>query len=356
MEKRLLNPGFWHSKRVLITGHTGFKGSWLSLWLQMLEADVTGFALPPDPDQSLFVQAKVANGMDSIVGDVCDPEHVQAVVAQARPQIVFHMAAQSLVRESYLRPAETFRTNVQGTINVLEAIRQVEGAFLVNVTSDKCYQNVGSSSGYREDAPLGGSDPYSNSKACAELVTASYRESFFEGSRVATARAGNVIGSCDWATDRLIPDLIRAAQNGKTAPIRYPDAVRPWQHVLDCLSGYLSLAEALLEDVGVASAWNFGPRAGEGRSVSWICDAVTRRWPGDLSWEVEAGNHPPEARLLQLDSSKADKDLGWRPRLGLEEAIDWTVEGYVSAADAGALRRVLEKQLDTYMSMDEVNE
>lgn len=352
LESGLLNHSFWRSKRVFLTGHTGFKGSWLSLWLNRLGAQVTGLGLAPEPGPSLFEQAGVGVAVDSVMGDVRDPDVVNEAIARAEPEVVFHMAAQSLVRRSYIDPVTTYETNVLGTAHLLEAVRGIDNIRVVVVTSDKCYENVGTLRPYREDDPLGGRDPYSSSKACAEHLTASYRNSFFGGRCLATARAGNVIGGCDWAEDRLIPDLARAAMERRPAVLRNPDSVRPWQHVLDCLSGYLTLAEAL-EGSETASAWNFGPEPDGTRSVGWMADAFAEHWPGGVEWTTQPDEFLSEARLLQLDSSKARSRLGWQPRLTLEEAVAWTVRVYEVSNDEQQLRQVIEKQLDHYMSSAE---
>lgn len=351
LESGPLNRSFWRSKRVLLTGHTGFKGSWLSLWLNRLEAEVTGLGLEPEAAPSLFEQAGVGGSMHSMVGDVRDPDVVKEAIARAEPEVVFHLAAQSLVRRSYTDPVTTYDTNVLGTAHLLEAVRGIDDVRVVVVTSDKCYENVGTLRPYREDDPLGGRDPYSSSKACTELLAASYRSSFFEGRCIATARAGNVIGGCDWAEDRLVPDLARAALEQRAAVLRNPDSVRPWQHVLDCLSGYLALAEGL-EKAESASAWNFGPDPDGTRSVGWMADAFAEHWPGGIEWTIEPDKGLPEARLLQLDSSKARSGLGWQPRLTLEEAVAWTARVYKASNDEQELRQVIGEQLDHYTSGD----
>lgn len=346
---------FWKDKKVLVTGHTGFKGSWLCIWLQKLGANVVGYALGPHTEPSLFEVAHVGEGMTSIVGDVRDGEHLQAVVAEHRPEIIFHLAAQALVRRSYQEPIETLSTNVMGTANMLEAVRQANHGsrprVVVSITSDKCYLNKEWAWGYRETDELGGHDPYSGSKGCAELVIRCYRDSFFPPERieehevaVGSTRAGNVIGGGDWATDRLIPDIIRAIVAGKPVIIRSPHAIRPWQHVLEPLNGYLSLAEHLWtpdETSGYepqfASAWNFGPSSEDAKTVSWIVDYLTRAWGEGARWELDAGPHPHEDTYLKLDCSKASSRLGWRPKLDLSTTLDWIVEwyrGYQHAVDA----------------------
>lgn len=326
-ERGRVRPDFWAGRRVLVTGHTGFKGSWLSLWLQTMGADVSGLALPPATQPALFEAAGVAAGMRSELGDIRDLERVRQVVAEAPPEVVIHMAAQPLVRASYDDPVGTYATNVMGTVNVLEAVRAVPGVrAVVSVTTDKCYENREWPWGYRETEAMGGHDPYSSSKGCAELVTAAYRTSFFHSDDVAalaSARAGNVIGGGDWADDRLVPDILRAFERGEPVRIRNPLSTRPWQHVLEPLSGYLVLAQALVEQGrSFAEGWNFGPRDEDARPVEWIVDRMTGRWAGARAWERDEGFHPHEAGWLKLDISKAGQRLGWRPRWSLEEALD----------------------------------
>lgn len=326
-----MNKTFWQGKRVFLTGHTGFKGSWLSLWLQSLGAEVTGYALNPPTNPSLFEVAKVANGMNSIIGDIRDLHSLQNAVYHARPEVVIHMAAQPLVRYSYSNPVETYATNVMGSVHLLEAIRNTKGIkVVVNVTSDKCYENREWLWGYREDEAMGGYDPYSNSKGCAELVTAAYRSSFFNpekyeehGVAIASARAGNVIGGGDWADDRLIPDFICAIVAGETVVIRSPNAIRPWQHVLEPLSGYLLLAEKLYKGgIEFAEAWNFGPSDNEAKSVEWIINELVTHWGDDASFVVDASTaNLHEANFLKLDCSKARVSLGWRPKWDATETI-----------------------------------
>lgn len=349
-----MNSGFWRGRKVLVTGHTGFKGSWLALWLQRLGADVTGFALEPPTDPSLFASARVADGMKSVIGDIRDLEAVTAVVAGERPEILFHLAAQSLVRRSYRDPVETFSTNLMGTVHVLEAARRGESVrVLVNVTSDKCYANREWLWGYREGEPLGGADPYSSSKACAELASAAYRHSFFasdggHGVRLAlaSARAGNGIGGGDWAADRLVPDVFRAFLEKRPASIRNPGAVRPWQHVLDMLNGYLILAERLsASGAEYGEAWNFGPYDEDVRPVGWMADRLAALWGNGAGWEVDRASQPPEAGLLRLDSAKARARLGWFPRLRLERALEWTAEWYREHGRGADARSVTERQI-----------
>ncbi len=326
-----VNSDFWRARRVLLTGHTGFKGSWLSLWLQSMGADVHGLALEAPTTPSLYAEARVGEAMGSTTGDIRDYEAVRSCMAAVRPEIVIHMAAQPLVRLSYSEPVATYATNVMGTVHVLEAARHAGSVrAIVNVTTDKCYENREWVWGYREDEPMGGHDPYSNSKGCAELVTSAYRRSFLgdSGVGVATARAGNVIGGGDWASDRLVPDILRAFERGAPVVIRNPHASRPWQHVLEPLSGYLLLAQQLItQGQAVAEAWNFGPRDDETRPVRWIVENLAQRWGNGARWELDAGNHPHEAHHLKLDISKAGSRLGWRPYWSLDAALgrvtDW---------------------------------
>lgn len=320
-----MNADFWHEKRVFLTGHTGFKGSWLSLWLQSLGAEVCGLALEPPSQPNLFSVAKVGAGMESVIGDIRDLETVHRTMAAFRPDVVFHMAAQPLVRLSYSEPVATYATNVMGTVHVLEAARRVDSVrCIVNITTDKCYENREWIWGYREDEPMGGHDPYSNSKGCSELVTSAYRRSFFQksGVAIASARAGNVIGGGDWAADRLIPDILRAFERQKPVLIRNPHSTRPWQHVLEPLSGYMTLVERLW-DTGqeFAEGWNFGPRDEDARPVQWIVERMVEAWGQDASWRQEAGEHPHEAHYLKLDISKAGHQLAWQPRWNLQTAL-----------------------------------
>ncbi|HXB97474.1 MAG TPA: CDP-glucose 4,6-dehydratase, partial [bacterium] len=332
-----MNPGFWRGKRVLLTGHTGFKGAWLSLWLERCGASVTGFALAPPTSPSLFDLAGVAAGLAHVEGDVRDLGALRAAVARAEPDVAIHMAAQSLVRLSYEQPSETYATNVQGTANFLEALRTAAGARVaIVVTSDKCYRSRPDADGYREGDPLGGHDPYSNSKACAELVTGCYRDAFFStpgGLALASVRAGNVVGGGDWAKDRLVPDILKALAQGRAPEIRYPDAVRPWQHVLEPLGGYLLLAEKLWQDPSLAGPWNFGPSRDDEKPVRWIVERLQAGLAAPAPWKPQPGQHPKEAEALRLDSGKARAGLGWKPRWALGRALDAIMEwqrGYLA--------------------------
>lgn len=343
------DPAFWAGRRVLVTGHTGFKGSWLLVLLDMLGARVTGLALEPDTTPSMFNLIGGTVLCDHHVADIGDAAAVEAIIAQAAPEIVLHLAAQPLVRRSYADPIDTFRTNVMGTAHVLEACRKTSSvATIVSVTTDKCYANDGRTEGYREDAPLGGHDPYSNSKACAELVSACWRDSFFaeRGIGLATARAGNVIGGGDWSADRLVPDAIRAFSAGRALAIRNPDAVRPWQHVLEPLAGYLLLAEALFANpTRFARGWNFGPAPTDMASVRDVIDLLADHMEVPHQWEQQAGHHPHEAATLTLDSSDAGDALGWRPRLSLDRALLLTVDWHRAADKGEATRKQAEALL-----------
>ena len=348
---------FWRGKKVLVTGHTGFKGSWLTLWLQALGAKVTGYALAPDTTPNLFELARVADGIDSVISDIRDRHAVLNAMKAASPEIVIHMAAQPLVRESYASPVETYETNVMGTVHVLDAVRHVQGVkSVVIVTTDKCYENHEWEWGYRENEAMGGYDPYSSSKGCAELVTAAYRRSFFNpstyathGVAIASARAGNVIGGGDWATDRLIPDIMRAIMREERVRIRSPHAIRPWQHVLEPLSGYLLLAEKLYsEQSRYAEAWNFGPNDADARPVQAIVERLTSQWGEGASWALDGDEHPHEATFLKLDCSKARNRLGWQPRWNLERALDEIVAWYKAAARQEDMRAVTLEQIDQF--------
>ncbi len=348
------HPDFWHGKRVLLTGHTGFKGSWLSLWLQSLGANLRGIALEPPTDPALFEVARVAAGMEHRIVDVRDFAAVKTQMDEFQPEIVIHMAAQPLVRLSYSQPIETYATNVMGTVHVLEAARHVGSVrAIVNITTDKCYENREWVWGYREDEPMGGYDPYSNSKGCAELVSSAYRKSFLKeaGIAMATARAGNVIGGGDWAADRLVPDILRALEKNEPVLIRNPYAIRPWQHVLEPLSGYLLLAERLYTtDQADAEGWNFGPRDEDARPVQWIVEHLCEDWGNGASWILQSGDHPHEASFLKLDISKARQRLQWAPRWSLETALkhitDWN-QAWMNGQD---MRAICQKQIFEYGS------
>jgi CDP-glucose 4,6-dehydratase len=382
-----IDPDFWAGRRVLLTGHTGFKGAWLSLWLQALGARVSGLAPGPPTRPSLYELARVATEMKAERAvDVRDAEGVREALREERPEIVLHLAAQPMVRRSLRDPAMTYAVNVLGTVNVLEAVRLEPGDVhaVVVVTSDKCYENPGDSRRFVEGDPLGGSDPYSSSKACAELVTAAYRRSFFSAPRdsaadaspllassgraapfelhaspgageeagarvrVASARAGNVIGGGDWGEDRLIGDIVRAVRTGEIVKVRNPDAVRPWQHVLNPLSGYLRLAEELWRSPLAAQAWNFGPREGDARTVRWIVERLEALWQGAFAWEPDGGENPPEAGYLALDSGAAERGLGWLPEWDLAEALERVVEWHEAERRAEDMREASLAQIERF--------
>ncbi len=353
-----MNPTFWSCKKVFVTGHTGFKGSWLSLLLQQLGAKVTGYALQPPTTPSLFEVAQVAQGMTSIIGDIREGAMLANAMQQAAPDIVIHMAAQPLVRRSYVDPVETYSTNVMGTVHLLEAVRQTPSVrAVVNVTTDKCYENKEWVWGYRENEPMGGFDPYSSSKGCAELVTAAYRNSFFNSSKhnehhvaLATARAGNVIGGGDWAEDRLIPDILRAIQKGQSVNIRNPHATRPWQHVLEPLSGYLVLAEKLhTHGPAFAEAFNFGPAEEDAKPVNWIVEQLTQNWGEGAAWHLDGGTHPHEAHYLKLDCSKAHNLLGWSHRWHLSQALEAIIDWHKAHQGGQDMRVLCIKQIQNYL-------
>lgn len=351
---REVNPDFWKGKRTFLTGHTGFKGSWLSVWLQSMGAEVHGLALSPPTTPALFDEANVSGGMKSTIGDIRDYATVLAAFKSCRPEIIIHMAAQPLVRYSYQAPVETYATNVMGTVHVLEAARQVGTAkAIVNVTTDKCYENKEWVWGYREDEPMGGHDPYSNSKGCSELVTSAYRRSFCQqsGIALASARAGNVIGGGDWATDRLVPDIFRAFEKMQPVVIRNPHATRPWQHALEPLSGYLVLAEHLFaEGEPFAEGWNFGPDYEDARPVQWIVERMVEAWGNGASWELDGGDHPHEANYLKLDTSKARTKLNWKPRWDLAKSIEKTIEWHHAWLNNADMRAKCIQQIKEYQS------
>lgn len=354
MEGVGVTSDFWRGKRVFLTGHTGFKGGWLALWLQAMGAEVHGYALNPPTETNLFTVAEVGKGMaSSVIADIRDASKFSEAIKSAKPQIVFHLAAQPLVRYSYAQPAETYAVNVMGTVNLLEAVRATPGVkAVVNVTTDKCYENREWVWGYRENEPMGGFDPYSSSKGCAELVTAAYRRSFLApaGIALASARAGNVIGGGDWAADRLIPDFLRALDAGETLRIRSPQSTRPWQHVLEPLSGYLMLAERLYADgAAFAEAWNFGPSDEDARSVQWIIGRLAEMRK-DVNWQCDETPQPHEAHYLKLDSSKAHTQLNWQPRWQLATALDKTVEWHQAWRDGQNMHATTLAQIAAYQT------
>ena len=348
------DSGFWRDRRVLLTGHTGFKGAWAAIWLHRLGARVTGLALQPDTEPSLWNAAGAGLVHESIIGDIRDPAIVGEAVARAKPSVVLHMAAQPLVRRSYAEPVDTFATNVMGTIHLLEALRSSEGleAVLI-VTTDKVYSNAEQGRDFIEDDPLGGHDPYSASKAAAEIAAASYRTSFFEPIRipVATARAGNVIGGGDWSADRLIPDVWRAASQGESVALRNPDSTRPWQHVLEPLAGYFLYLEALGSRRPVPSALNFGPPAGASASVAHVAEMMAEALGSQTAWRRDEGPAPPEMKLLSLDPRRAIDSLGWRPLLSCEEAIEWSASWYAQHDRGADPLRLCRAQLDAYEAL-----
>ena len=355
-----MNPTFWRGKRVLITGHTGFKGSWLSLWLASLGAHVTGYALGPSSSPSLFNLANINSALVNVEADIRNLEQLRKSLAENQPEIVFHLAAQSLVRTSYEDPLLTYETNVMGTANLLESIRGLKlPCSVVNVTTDKCYENKEWYWGYREVDPLGGFDPYSNSKACSELVTASYRSSFFPPSKyekhkvaLATARAGNVIGGGDWAKDRLIPDVLKALEDNQTLEIRSPNSVRPWQHVFEPLNGYLMLAEQLhTNGPEFSKAWNFGPNEQDTYTVADVANKVSQLWGKQNAWRAASGEHPHEANYIKLDASLARNELGWSPVLCIDKSLKLIVDWEKARLNNVDVRVTSLKQIKDYQEM-----
>jgi CDP-glucose 4,6-dehydratase len=354
-----MNKLFWKDKKVFITGHTGFKGAWLSLWLQDCGAILTGYALAPNTTPNLFDLASVANGMESVVGDVRDLEKLTKTMSDFSPDVVIHLAAQPLVRHSYKSPVDTYSTNVMGTVNLFEAVRKTASVkAVVNVTTDKCYENKEWFWGYREDEAMGGHDPYSNSKGCSELVTSAYRNSFFNYSgsaKIASARAGNVIGGGDWAADRLIPDIFKSLENQEPVVIRNPSATRPWQHVLEPLSGYLVLAERLfIEGDKYAKGWNFGPEDNDVKSVRTIIEYLVERWGSSAEWIHDVSEQPHEAQLLKLDISRAKNLLEWAPKWSLFTALDSIVEWHKELIEGGDMRLTSLKQINKFENIRKI--
>lgn len=346
-----MTPGFWTGKRVLLTGHTGFKGAWLALWLENLGAEVFAVALPPASHPNLFDALAPGSRIESIFGDLREPTTARSILAKSQPEFVFHLAAQALVRPAYQDPVATFATNVLGTVHLLEAIRQSPSVKVaLVVTSDKVYANDDRRQAFCEDDPLGGHDPYSASKACQEIVVDSYRSSFYsqDSLRIATARAGNVIGGGDWAIDRLIPDFVRAAATKQPVALRLPGSTRPWQHVLDPLAGYLRFVEKLDSGADVPDALNFGPRRSESRSVRWVIERMIARWGDGASWKMDNAPTPPEAPVLEIDSTLATRRLDWLPRLSLESALDWTVDWYRAHERGSDMRAFSLEQIGRY--------
>lgn len=352
-----LDSNFWKKRKVLITGHTGFKGSWLSILLHSLGADVYGYALKPHTNPNLYGLAKVDQLVSSTIGDIRDCHLLLKTLREVQPEVIIHMAAQAIVRESYRNPRETYEVNVMGTVNMLDGARQVASVkAIVNVTTDKCYENREWHWGYRENEPMGGYDPYSNSKGCSELVTASFRNSFLNpkeyqkhGVALASARAGNVIGGGDWAEDRLIPDFIRAISNGEKVLIRSPYAIRPWQHVLEPLTGYLTLAEKLYtEGPKFAEGWNFGPEDKDAKTVEWIMAAICKFWGDNASFSIDTNPQPHEANYLKLDWSKAKAELGWKPRWDIETALKSIVDWNKAYLNGENMLEICEQQIMAY--------
>lgn len=348
---------FYNGKKILITGHTGFKGSWLCLLLNELGAKVVGYALQPPTSPSLFEEAKIENNIISYIGDIRNLEFLTEVLQKEQPEIVIHMAAQPLVRDSYKIPVETYEINVMGTVHILEACRNTSSVkSIVNVTTDKSYENKEWHWGYRENEPMGGYDPYSNSKGCSELVTSAYRNSYFNpkdynthGVGIASARAGNVIGGGDWANDRLIPDFIRAITNNETLHIRSPYAIRPWQHVLEPLTGYISLAMELYEDgPKYASGWNFGPEDSDAKNVEWITETICNIWGNNATYEIDKSPQPHEANYLKLDTSKAKAELNWFPKWTIKTALQSIVDWNKAWINGSNMKEVTVQQIYKY--------
>lgn len=361
MEKMEINSSsqiisnFWKGKKVLITGHTGFKGSWLSLWMQMMDVNLAGIALNPITQPSLFNEAKISSGMTSINGDIRNFDLVLETFEKYKPEIVFHLAAQPLVRYSYDNPRETYETNVMGTINIFEAVRKVNSVkVLVNVTSDKCYENKEINRGYKEDEQMGGDDPYSSSKGCSELITGAYRRSFFlnSGVGVASARGGNVIGGGDWSKDRLVPDILRSFDKKEAVIIRNPYSIRPWQHVLDLLSGYILLAQKLSKDhKKFSGAWNFGPNHEDAKTVKWITEFMIKKSDNGTKWSLDKNINPHEAGSLMLDISKAKNFLHWYPKLSIDQALEKVLDWQYSWVKTNEVQKICKKQILEFVSL-----
>jgi len=347
----MIDQNFWKGKRVFLTGHTGFKGSWLALWLHSLGAIVKGYALIPPTDPSLFNEVKIDSIIDSKIGDIRNQDTLYECMTTFNPDILIHMAAQPLVRYSYDAPVETYEVNVIGTAKVLEVARSCANLkAIVNITTDKCYENYERSEGYKESDPMGGHDPYSSSKGCAELVASAYRRSFLQdqGIGLASARAGNVIGGGDWADDRLIPDILRSFEKNEPVVIRNPKATRPWQHVLEPLSGYLVLAQRLYENQeDYAEGWNFGPNEKDVKPVDWILDKMITKWPNS-SWELDQNSNPHEAGFLKLDISKAESTLGWKPVWELSQALDKIIDWHKSWLNKKDMQAVCLSEIEEY--------
>jgi len=349
-----VDPNFWLSKNVLITGHTGFKGTWLSIWLQMMGANVSGISLNPLYEPSLFYESGIENSIRSYISDIRDHKAMKSFIQDINPEVVIHMAAQPLVRDSYENPIKTYETNVMGTISILESIRDLQNirAF-INVTTDKCYENNEWCWGYRETDALGGHDPYSASKACSEIITKSYERSFFHNMQigVATVRAGNVIGGGDWSKDRLIPDVLYSLQKKESLIIRNPNSTRPWQHVLEPLAGYLILAERLyLENSSFSGAWNFGPNDSDARPVSWIVERMSEKWGCEPNYLFDNKENPHEANFLKLDISKSKNFLQWEPRWSIDNSLDKVIEWHKEWIEGKDIRKLCEEQIKSFLN------
>ncbi len=349
----ILNSNFWLNKKVFITGHTGFKGSWLSIWLKSLGAQVKGYSLNPTEKTNLFEIANVSNDMISEIGDIRNLSQLKKSIDTFEPEIILHLAAQPIVRISYKEPIETYSTNVMGTLNLLECSRKCSSVkSIVCITTDKCYENKEIDIGYKEDDPMGGHDPYSSSKGCCEILISSYRNSYFnkpESPALASARAGNVIGGGDWSSDRLIPDVVSAFMNNKNVVIRNPMAIRPWQHVLEPLSGYLYLAENLYQSKkNFSEAWNFGPDYSDCKSVEWILDKMIQLWGGNVSWTKDLGYNPYEAKLLKLNITKASEKLNWNPKWNIEKALKLTIDWYKAFQHGYDMEKLCLNQINEY--------
>lgn len=348
-----VDVNFWKNKKVFLTGHTGFKGSWLSIWLNYMGAEVCGISLEPPTNPNNFTESRISNFMQSVIGDTRNSNLIYDTMKNFQPDIVIHLAAQPLVRLSYIEPMETYTTNIIGTLNVLESVKKIESVkAIVNVTTDKCYENKEWPWGYREDEPMGGHDPYSSSKGCSELITSCYQRSFFNkgSTTLASARAGNVIGGGDWAVDRIVPDTLRAFEKNKQVSIRYPKAIRPWQHVLEPLSGYLTLAQKLYAGNGdYSEGWNFGPYDMDAKPVEWIVDYMTKKWGGNVGYIVNCDNHPHEAHYLKLDISKAKSKLDWHPKWNLNTALDMTIEWHKYWLAGDDVHKVCVSQIESYL-------
>ena len=360
MEKVALKSEFWNGKKVLLTGHTGFKGSWLSLWLKKLGVELIGYSKDIPSTPSLFELAKISEDMTSISGDIKDIDNLKKIMIEHKPEIIIHMAAQSLVRKSYENPIDTFETNVLGTVNLLQAVKETKHTqVFVNVTSDKCYANTSNEiSGFSEDFPMGGYDPYSSSKGCAELVTSAYRNSFFNPNEfenhklsLSSVRAGNVIGGGDWGKDRLIPDIINGISKKQSIEIRNPNFIRPWQFVLDALNGYLILAEKMWKNGrDFSEAWNFGPKENDCKTVQWVLENMSSKWEEMFSWKKNSGNNPHESKILKLNCTKANKRLGWQTKLTVDETIQWTIDWYSEYFNDSDMKTVSEHQIEKFLS------